>query len=139
MEGPFDAGAVVMAELPDPLRHRLDIGVGDLAIGKRMTDPIDETRLDRSPEVEHNLEKVIALRIGGQRGLQVGGKHLEQLVEVVGDPVLGARKRRRPLRGNDRDGIRVQVGSIQGICRDGPPGTRSNGMRPVYRRACRLA
>jgi hypothetical protein len=57
MEGPLDAGAVVLAERADPLEDVQQVAPLDLVIAEPH-HAIGEARLRRPPEVENDLHQV---------------------------------------------------------------------------------
>ena len=58
VEGPLDAGAVVLAERADVVDDVLDVRLGDLALEQDLLAAAAEARLRAAPEVHHDLDDV---------------------------------------------------------------------------------
>ena len=88
MEGPLDAGAVVVAEQADVLDHEGKVGLDHLAIEKADLR-IREASLGTAAEVHDDLDECVAVGQGVDRVHDLGRQRPEQGVEVV-DRFTGA-------------------------------------------------
>ncbi len=82
VEGPLDAGPVVVAERPDLVDNQRDVGLGDLAV--REDDlAIGKARFRDAAQVQHDLDERGPVGQRMDRRHDLRGQRTEQRVEVV--------------------------------------------------------
>src|SRR5258708_23109264 len=82
MERPFDAGAVIAAELADARDHIREILRRHLAV-RELLLAAGEPRLRDAPEIHDDLEDAVEALERADPLAEVGGKGIEDRVEVV--------------------------------------------------------
>lgn len=84
MESPLDACAVVRVEVADALDNVIQFGAGEFGVAQHDLI-LDKARGGHASEVEDDFEEQIAVVRLFHGVTDIGGKHVEEGVEVVGD------------------------------------------------------
>ena len=87
MQGAGDAGAVVIAERADPLRHVLQVRGGD-DLGAEDHLRVGEARLRLPPQVHDDLEQLVAALHGRPGGVADGRRQGAEKQVQLSVPVL---------------------------------------------------
>ena len=84
MQRPLDAGAVILAESADADDHVLEVFGGNRP-GAQLDDALGEAGFRHATQVHDDLEEVLKMLFPLDQLAQGERKHVDQLVEIVGD------------------------------------------------------
>ena len=86
VQRPLDPGAIILAEVPDPLRDVFELGARHILFAEHEFAPI-EARLGLAPQVQHQLDQRAGILLA-QPFDELRRQHREEIGEVVGDLLL---------------------------------------------------